>query len=269
MNHYVTVEPGVSIFVEDLGAGKPIVFIAGWPFDNRCYEYQFTQLPQHGFRCIGIDIRGYGKSSRPWGVYSYDRFADDIHAVLNHLDVEGATLVGHSMGGAISLRYVAKHGNEYVSKLALCGAAAPLWTQRPDFPYGFTQQTATDMLNQCYQDRAKLIEGFGKIFFRTENSLSPVLAHWFDSIAMDASPHATAECIKLLRDTDLRADMERVMIPTAILHGAADKVCPFQLGEILHKNIKGSQLFPFEKSGHGLFYDERELFNKTIMDFSR
>jgi pimeloyl-ACP methyl ester carboxylesterase len=189
--------------------------------------------------------------------------------VLDHLDITGATLVGHSMGGAISLRYVAKHGSRHIAKLALCGAAAPLWTQRSDYPYGLTQQAATDMVAQCYQDRALLVENFGKMFFRTENALSPALAHWFNAIAMDASPHATALCIELLRDTDLRDDMAKITIPTAILHGTTDKICPFPFGEILHKNIKGSQLIPFEKSGHGLFYDEHERFNKTIMDFAR
>src|SRR5579872_4821484 len=107
MKHCIQVGSGITISVEDTGSGKPIIFIAGWPFDHRCYEYQFSRLPQHGFRCIGIDMRGYGESSHPWDEYSYDIFAQDIHAVLKHLNIQDATLVGHSMGGAISATYAA------------------------------------------------------------------------------------------------------------------------------------------------------------------
>ncbi len=242
------------------------MFIAGWLFDSRCWEYQFTQLPQHEFRCIGIDMRGYGLSSKPWDDYSYE---DDIHAVLSHLQIKDATLVGHSMGGAISLKYVSRYGNSHISKLAFCGEATPSWTQRSDYPYGGTYEDATKMINACYNDRAQLVEDFGNICFRTENALSSVLSHWFKQIAMDASPHATAKCLELLRDTDLRPDMERITIPTAILHGTTDKVCPYVLGELSHKGIKGSEFFSFENSGHGLFYDEREKFNRIIMDFAR
>lgn len=143
MSHYIKVDENTQIFAQDWGSGKPLVFIPGWPFDHRCYEYQFTQLTQRGFRCIGIDMRGFGKSDRPWGHYTYDVFADDIHKVLEQLKIKNAMLIGHSMGGAIALHYVARHGSQHVSQLALCGAAAPIWTQRPDYPYGLPKKRLT------------------------------------------------------------------------------------------------------------------------------
>ncbi|HEY3424902.1 MAG TPA: alpha/beta fold hydrolase, partial [Negativicutes bacterium] len=65
---YIEVEKDVNIYVEDVNpdADKTVLFIHGWPVDRRMYEYQFTQLPQYGFRCIGMDLRGFGKSDRPW-----------------------------------------------------------------------------------------------------------------------------------------------------------------------------------------------------------
>lgn len=262
---YINVEPGVDVFVQDWGSGKPIVFISGWPFDHRCYEYQFNQLPKHGYRCIGIDMRGFGKSDRPWQGYDYDTFADDIHKVLRHLNLDHVTLVGHSMGGAISIRYVTRHRGERVAKLALLGAAAPIWTQRPDYKHGLTVDACNELLKLCYSDRAQLLENFGKIFFHTEDAVSPKFADWMQNMGMDASAHATAMCIIALRDTDLRAELEMVKIPTAILHSPADKVCPFGLAEEMHKGIKDSTIIRFEKSGHGLFYDEWEKCNKELM----
>ncbi|CDZ77415.1 Arylesterase [Legionella massiliensis] len=264
---YVQVDASTKVFVEDWGSGKPIVFISGWPFDHRCYEYQFTQLPKQGYRCIGIDMRGYGLSDKPWGDYNYNVFADDILKVLRHLDLHDVTLVGHSMGGAIIINYCARHHNERVSSLVLMGAAAPIWTQRPDYPHGFTIDQCNELLNLCYSDRAQLLENFGKIFFYKEDSVSPKFADWMQNMGMEASPYATSECIIALRDTDQRKNLAKVLVPTAIFHSPNDKVCPYGFAEEMHKGIKNSKIIPFEKSGHGLFYDEWEKCNSELMKF--
>lgn len=268
MNHFIEVEKGVKLFVQDWGTGKPIVFISGWPFDHRSYEYQFNQIPNAGFRCIGIDMRGFGKSDKPYAKYDYGVFADDVQKVLQQLNIKDATLLGHSMGGAISLHYAAKYGNKHISKLMLCGAAAPILVQRSDFPDGWTKQQVEDLLALCDKDRAKLLTDFGNNFFYKPDALSPELANWFWITGMEASPYATKMCIKMFEDSDLRPDMAKIKIPTLIAHARADKVCSYALGEILNKNIEGSKLVTFEKSGHGLFYDEREKFNKTVIDFA-
>lgn len=69
MGYYVTVEPGVRLYVEDINpaGSKTIVFLHGWPLSHDQFEYQFNVLPGMGYRCIGIDWRGFGKSDRPYG----------------------------------------------------------------------------------------------------------------------------------------------------------------------------------------------------------
>lgn len=264
---YVQVDASTQVFVQDWGAGKPIVFISGWPFDHRCYEYQFNQLPKQGYRCIGIDMRGYGKSDKPCGSYSYDVMADDILHVMRHLNLDDVTIAGHSMGGAICINYCARHHNERVSRMVLMGAAAPIWTQRSDFPHGFTVDQCNELLDLCYKDRPQLLENFGKIFFHSEDAVSPKFAEWMQNMGMDATGYATSEHIIALRDTDQRKNLEKVKVPTAIFHSPHDKVCPFGLAEAMNKGIKGSKIIRFEKSGHGLFYDEWEKCNKEMMKF--
>jgi non-heme chloroperoxidase len=73
------------------------------------FEYQFTELPNHGCRCIGIDLRGFGESDKPWDGYNYDTMADYVKAILDSLDLQYATLVGFSMSGSISIRYMSRH----------------------------------------------------------------------------------------------------------------------------------------------------------------
>lgn len=52
------------------------MFIPGWPLSHDMFEYQFTQLPRHGYRCAGVTMRGFGKSSKSWGEYNYDVFME-------------------------------------------------------------------------------------------------------------------------------------------------------------------------------------------------
>jgi pimeloyl-ACP methyl ester carboxylesterase len=264
---YVKIEPKIRLNIRDWGKGKAIVFIPGWPLGQEMFEYQFTVLPRKGFRCIGITMRGFGKSSKPWGDYNYDVFADDVEKVLHSLDLHDVTLAGHSMGGAIALHYMAKYKSKRVSKLALFGAATPSFTKRPDFPHGIEPSAVDDLIKLCDTDRALLGENFGKIFFKSEKAISQKLAEWFHDMGMEASPLAVAACLVTLRDTDLRGEMELIKVPTAIFHSVQDKICPFELAEATAAGIKGSKLIRFENSGHGLFYEERDKFNRELMDF--
>lgn len=75
---YIEVERNVRLHVTDLGEGKPVVLIHGWPLSDAMYEYQYSALLDQGYRVIGITLRGFGKSDKPYGKYNYDVFADDI-----------------------------------------------------------------------------------------------------------------------------------------------------------------------------------------------
>src|SRR5665647_1889307 len=104
---YIEVEPNVRLHITDMGEGRPIVLIPGWPLSDEMYEYQYNDLVIKNFRVIGITLRGFGKSDKPYGAYDYDTHALDIKNVLNKLDIKDAVLGGFSMGGAIALHYMA------------------------------------------------------------------------------------------------------------------------------------------------------------------
>lgn len=98
------------------------------------FEYQFNPLSQMGYRCIGMDMRGFGRPDKPWDGYNYDRLADDVWQVIEALNLSNLTLAGHSTGGAVAIRYMARHQGKDVSRLALFAAAAPSLIQRSQFP---------------------------------------------------------------------------------------------------------------------------------------
>lgn len=264
---YIEVEENVKLHVTDLGEGKTVVLIHGWPLSNAMYEYQYQDLVQKGFRVVGITLRGFGKSDKPYGKYDYDVYADDIKVVLDKLNVKEATLGGFSMGGAIALHYVAKYNAAHISKLALFGAAAPIWTKRPDYPFAFSKTEVNELIKLSMTNRPQLLEDFGKIFGATETALSTGLGNWLGAINLEASPYATTQSLIALRDTDLRSDLTKIKIPTAIFHGVQDKICEFALAEQMHKGINDSYIVRFENSGHGLFLEELEKFNTELVNF--
>jgi pimeloyl-ACP methyl ester carboxylesterase len=265
---YIKVETNVSLHITDAGEGKPIVLIHGWPLSDEMFEYQYNDLVNKNFRVIGITLRGFGKSDKPFGPYHYDVHALDIKRVLDKLDISDATLLGFSMGGAIAVRFVSAYNENQVSKLVLAASAVPIWTQREDFPYNLPTKAVDDLIKLNYQDRPKLLSNFAKIFSSTETSLNEGIGNWLNGIGLSASSHATAECLVALRDTDLRADLEKIKIPTLILHGKNDKICSFDLAEQMKAGIKGSHLVAFEKSGHSLFLEETHKFNAELIKFA-
>lgn len=265
---FIEVAKNVRLHVTDLGEGIPVVLIHGWPLSDAMYEYQYAELVEKGYRVIGITLRGFGQSSKPYGPYTYDVFADDIKAVLDKLNIRNATLGGFSMGGATAIRYVARHGGAHVSKLALFGTAAPLWTKRADFNYGIWSKEDVDGLIALNKtNRPQLLENFGKIFAASETSLSPGIAAWLGTINWQASSFAMGQCLAALRDTDLRSDLRKINLPTLILHGKKDKICSYDLAEQTKNLIRSSVLVPFENSGHALFVEEREKFNQELVKF--
>ena len=161
---YIQVEPNVRLHITDAGEGRPIILIHGWPLSDEMYEYQYNDLINAGYRAIGITLRGFGKSDKPYGAYNYDTHASDIKEVLSELGIKDAVLVGFSMGGSIAIRYLSYYNGAHVSKLVLCGAAAPIWTQRKDFPYNLPQSAVDELIELNNSDRPKLLSNFAKIF---------------------------------------------------------------------------------------------------------
>jgi pimeloyl-ACP methyl ester carboxylesterase len=266
---YIEVEPNVRLHITDAGEGRAIVLLHGWPLSDEMYEYQYNYLLKNNFRLIGITFRGFGKSDKPYGEYNYDVHASDIKKVLDKLNIKDAVLGGFSMGGSIAIRYVSIYQGAHISKLALFGAAAPIWTQRKDFPYNLPQSAVDDLIKLNYQDRPKLLSDFAKIFSANETSINEGIGSWLNGICLSASSYATAECLVALRDTDLRNDLKKISIPTVIMHGKKDKICSFDLAEQMKAGISNSHIVAFENSGHSMFLEETSKFNAELTKFAK
>ena len=117
----VTAADGTTLFVKDWRGDarddRPVLFLASLGAPSDMWDYQMLFLNLKGHRCAAYDRRGHGRSSVPAGGYDYDNLADDLHAVLEALDVRDAVLVGHSMASGELVRYLTRHGGASVRKL--------------------------------------------------------------------------------------------------------------------------------------------------------
>jgi non-heme chloroperoxidase len=261
----------INIYYEDYGKGKPAVFIHGWPLSGSMWEYQITQLPQQGIRCITYDRRGFGKSDRPSSGYDYNTMAGDLKALLDELDLNDVTLVGFSMGGGEIAKYFSLYGGERVSKVVLISCVVPYMLQTDDNPDGVPQEIFDQMTKGMIDDRPAFFESFNKDFFGVSLVHHAVSAAFLTNgltQVMDANVIATLECAKAFATTDFRQDVPKINVPTLIIHGDKDVTVPIKpTGEQSAKMISGSRFIVYEGAPHGLWFTEKDKLNQDLIDF--
>src|SRR5437879_1100574 len=102
----ITTKDGTQIYYKDWGTGPAITFSHGWPLNADMWDGQMLFLAQNGFRVVAHDRRGHGRSSQASSGNDIDGYADDLAAVIEALDLNETTLVGHSTGGGEVARYI-------------------------------------------------------------------------------------------------------------------------------------------------------------------
>ncbi len=262
----------VELYYEDHGAGKPVVLIHGWPLSGRSWESQVPALIGAGHRVITYDRRGFGDSSQPYDGYDYDTFAADLNALLEHLDVREATLVGFSMGGGEVVRYIAKHGTDRVAKAVLASAVPPYLHKSEDNPDGGLDDATIEGFQAAIKgDRLAFLDEFTAAFFAAGDKtdlVSEPQRQYAVAIAAFASPKGTLDCVAAFGKTDFRGDLESVTIPTLVIHGDSDGTVPFEVsGKRSHEAIAGSELVLIEGGPHGCNVTHPDEFNTALLAF--
>ena len=271
---YITTKDGTQIYYKDWGSGQPVLFSHGWPLTGDAWESQMLFLGMQGLRVIAHDRRGHGRSSQPWNGNEMNTYADDLAALMDHLDLKNTMMVGHSTGGGEVTRYIGRHGSKRVAKAVLVGAVPPLMVKTPANPLGlpidaFDAIRAGSIANrsQLYKDIAS-----GPFFGFNRPGVKPsqgtIDSFWAQG--MMGGHKNTYDCIKAFSETDFTEDLKRFDIPTLIIHGEDDQIVPIDAaGRSSAKLVKGSKLIVYEGAPHGITDTHKDRLNKDLLAFAK
>ena len=263
--------PQAEIYYQDCNptGAQTVVLIHGWPLSHRMWEPQVNALTEAGYRVIAYDRRGFGGSAKPWGGYTYDTFAADLHDLLTALDLRAVTLVGFSMGGGEVARYCGRYGTDRLARVAFVSSVAPFMLKTDDNPDGVPQETFDEMMAGVKADRPAFLKGFSEQFVNwglLSHPTSEPLLDYSRWLAWQAQPHATQECITAFGTTDFRPDMAAISVPALFVHGTGDQIVPIEVSARQgHAMVRGSRLEEIADAPRGLTH--AEAFNRILMDF--
>ncbi len=267
----ITTKDGTQIYYNDWGQGRPVVFSHGWPLSADALEDQMFFLAQRGYRCVGHDRRGHGRSSQPWSGNDLDTYADDLAALVKELDLKDAIHVGHSTGGGEVARYIGRHGTKRVAKAALIGAIPPVMVKSASNPSG-TPLEEFDKLRAAVQaDRSQFWKDLSMPFYgynRPGAKISEGVRESFWLQGMMAGFPASYFCIKAFSETDLTEDLKKFDVPTLIMHGDDDQIVPIADSAMLSsKIVKKAQLKIYKGAPHGMCSTHKDQINADLLAF--
>src|SRR5689334_22114580 len=268
-----TTKDGVTIYYKDWGSGIPVVFSHGWPLSSDAFEDQMFFLASRGYRCIAHDRRGHGRSSQPWEGNDLDHYADDLAALIEHLDLKQAVLVGHSTGGGEVARYISRHGTKRVAKAVLIGAIPPLMLKTASNPGGLPIDVFDQLRKSVQADRSQFWKDLSMPFYgynRPGAKVSQGVRDSFWHQGMMAGFPASYFCIKAFSETDLTEDLKKIDVPTYFLHGDDDQIVPYQDAAVLAaKIVKGAKLKIVKGAPHGMCTTLKDMVNEELLGFIR
>jgi len=270
----VTTKDGVEIFYKDWGQGQPIVFHHGWPLSSDDWDAQMLFFLQSGYRVIGIDRRGHGRSSQVSSGHDMDHYAADAAAVVEHLDLRNAIHVGHSTGGGEVARYVARHGKGRVAKAVLMSAVPPLMLRTASNPGGLPIEVFDELRNGLAANRSQFYRDIasGAFYGFNRPGVKPIegaIDNWWRQGMMGAA-NAHYLGIKVFSETDFTDDLKSIDVPALVMHGDDDQVVPYKdAGLLSAKLLKKSTLKIYPGYPHGMLTTHADVINKDMLAFFR
>lgn len=272
----ITAQDGTHIFYKDWGPkdAQPIVFHHGWPLSSDDWDNQMLFFLSQGYRVVAFDRRGHGRSDQTDTGNDMDTYAADTTDLVKTLDLRNAIHVGHSTGGGVVARYVARAEPGRVVKAVLIGSVTPVMLQSAANPEGTPMAVFDGFRSALVSNRAQFFRdiptgpfyGFNREGVEVSQGL---IDNWWRQ-GMAGGAKAQYDSIRAFSETDFTEDLQTIEIPVLILHGEDDQVVP--IAASAHKAIKllpNGTLKTYPDLSHGLFATHPDQVNADLLEFIR
>jgi non-heme chloroperoxidase len=268
----ITTADGVEIYYKDWGSGQPIVFSHGWPLSADDWDTQMLFFLNNGFRVIASDRRGHGRSTQTGDGHDMDHYADDLAAVIEHLDLKDAIHVGHSTGGGEVTRYLGRHGESRVAKAVLISSVPPLMVQTDANPEGLPKSAFDDLQAQLAANRANFYRALasGPFYGYNRPGAEPsqaIIDNWSRQ-GMMGGAKAHYDGIVAFSQTDFTEDLKKISVPVLVMHGDDDQIVPYaDSGPKSAALVQNGTLKTYKGFPHGMPTTEAETINADLLEF--
>ena len=243
-----------------------ILFLNSAGMPTQMWDYQMIAFAEQGYRCIGVDRRGHGRSDQAAGGYDIDTFADDLATVIETLDLHRLTVISHSMAGGELVRYLSRHGSARVARIVLLSPTMPFLLKTADNPNGIPEEVFAALRDSWRKDYLKWIDDNTDPFFVPETSRG--MRRWLAAMLAQWPVRFAIACNESMTRTDFRGDLRKVSVPALVVHGDRDASAPLALTGIpTAALIPGSRLEVYEGAPHGLMYTHMDRLHADVLRF--
>jgi len=254
----ITTDQGI-LHYEVYGRGRPVLLLHGWLGSWGLWQQTMKYLGQH-YRTYALDFWGFGESGKKVPTFAVQDFVSMVDQFMDRLGIERAPLVGHSMGGTVSLSTAINHPDR-VSKVTVIGS--PIVGSS----LAFTLKLAGHRWIAMMVFNAMWALRFGLRMSAPVISSNP---KFYEMITRDLS-RTTLESFLLsidsLHKTDLRPFLSQIEIPTMGMYGDKDVIVDPKQWQLIQAGVKHNRVERFKNAGHFIMLDEPERFMGTLRNF--
>jgi 3-oxoadipate enol-lactonase len=246
---------GIDLYYEVHGDGPPVVFAHGAGGSHLSWWQQVPALSQE-FRCVTFDHRGFGLSRDLSDGPGPNSFVEDLRALLDHLGIERAAVVGQSMGGRTVLGFASAYPKR-TSALVICDSDGGIddaeVIREQERLAGSRRGSLAQILSNAYAPDFPTREPARFFLYRQISGLNLHVPPNLLQVRMKHRPEPVVEH----------------RIPTMVLVGAEDALCPPSVMELIARRIQQARFVKVPGAGHSVYFEKPEEFNRVLGDFLR